>query len=409
MSFWRRLFGGEKGDDDDPVQRADPVERAPRHAEPPRRERPDTARAIVEAATASDALRALRSAVGGRDERAALAAVATLHEQGEADDELLLCAAEVHVQRGEPDAALALLVGASSVSAWMLTADLHAERGEWARAVSYVERVLVRDIDAPGARERHRRWRGRLGDRGPELPQSSHEATVMRSRAPATHLRIVGEAGRGGAGTVWEAVDEALSRRVAFKVYHRPEADRGKLENEARVAVELAGSGVVRIWDADPDAGWIAMEWVGGGSLSAAIARGDDSLLLPLEGWVLPLLRAARRVHRSGLCHGDIKPANVLMRGPGEPVMSDFGLSRAPDRVAPGGSLGYVSPERLEDSRVSVADDIYALGRIVQVALDAVGPDDARWRRLVSSALAPRERRPSSVDDLCKLLPGPIA
>ena len=66
---------------------------------------------------------------------------------------------------------------------------------------------------------------------------------------------------RGGAGAVYEAEDRELGRKVALKVYHHIERDRGQLAHEARVAAALAGPGVVRVLDADPAHGWLALEW----------------------------------------------------------------------------------------------------------------------------------------------------
>jgi serine/threonine-protein kinase len=272
-----------------------------------------------------------------------------------------------------------------------------------------IERVLARDIDAPGARERHERWRAQLGGgRAPALPLDT--PTVLRAEAPETSLRIVGEAGRGGAGTVYEALDEVLGRRVALKVYHRPAEARDKLVREARLAVQLSGRGVVRVFDADPGRGFIVMEWAPGGALKRWIARADVGMLWPVERWLIPLSHALERVHALGVVHGDVKPANVLFRAPDDPMLSDFGLARAAGQVVEGGSFGYLSPERLSGEPLTPADDIYALGRILEDALDALErcaeadrppvSERQRFRELAERALAPLERRPRTIREL---------
>jgi serine/threonine protein kinase len=94
----------------------------------------------------------------------------------------------------------------------------------------------------------------------------------------------------------------------------------------------------------------------------------------------------------------------VLFRAPGDPVFSDFGLARAAGEELEGGSFGYVSPERMLSGRASSADDVYAMGRILEDVIAALGraPADSRppeeqlapWRRIADRALAPEPERP---------------
>ena len=72
---------------------------------------------------------------------------------------LALAVASAMVERGESDRALKVLEGATSSDALLVSADLYAERGDLTTAVALVERVLSRDLDHPGARERHQKWR----------------------------------------------------------------------------------------------------------------------------------------------------------------------------------------------------------------------------------------------------------
>jgi serine/threonine protein kinase/predicted Zn-dependent protease len=83
--------------------------------------------------------------------------------------------------------------------------------------------------------------------------------------------------------------------------------------------------------------------------------------------------------HARGVLHKDLKPANVLLSEDGEPMLLDFNLARS--AAAAGGTLAYMSPERLEaflsnkpysDPR----DDIYALGLILYELLG--GPPVSR-------------------------------
>jgi serine/threonine protein kinase/tetratricopeptide (TPR) repeat protein len=83
------------------------------------------------------------------------------------------------------------------------------------------------------------------------------------------------------------------------------------------------------------------------------------------------LAAALHHAHNHGVVHGDIKPANILIRLDGEPALFDFNLSQGVDvqLTSVKGSLPYFAPEQLigwADKRpcMSVSTDIYALGLV---------------------------------------------
>jgi len=307
---------------------------------------------------------------------------------------LLLAVAAALVDRGEGSTASSLLTRATSNDALMMRAELLARTDDLPAALALVERVLARDIDWPGARERHARWQQATGVAAPAVA-SPPTATMMTS-APEAPFRLLREVGRGGAGTVYEAEDRELLRRVALKVYHRPERDRAQLLHETRVAVALEGPGVVRVFDVDPEHGWIAMEWAKLGALRALLRARDRANLVPIERWAAPLARALARIHCAGWVHLDVKPANILLRAPNAPLVSDFGTARRVGEASPPGSMGYVSPERLAGRASHPRDDVFGFGRVLQDALVAV-PDDPRaphWRLVATECTGSDEARP---------------
>lgn len=391
MSFWQRLrsrFGGAPSPAAEPAPAPEvPPPPPPKPAQPAEPERtPLAALALGDDVEERAALDELARARGGSGEKVALGRVEAAAERGVATEPLRTRAAEILLARGEAQRALALLAGTSSPAALLLEADACAETGAVARALALVERVLARDIDAPGARERHERWRRALGGKTPAVRSALAEPTLLRADAPETSLRIIGEAGRGGAGTVFEAVDDALGRRVALKIYHQPEREREKLAREARTAVRLAGAGVVRVFDVDLGRGFLVMEWLAGGSLKQRITAKDTALLFPVERWLLPLVRVLARVHAQGLVHADLKPANVMFRAADEPVLGDFGLARAAGEVIAGGSVGYMSPARVRGQARGFAEDLYGLGRLLEDVLE-VGEPEPRLRAWVERLL----------------------
>jgi hypothetical protein len=316
---------------------------------------------------------------------------------------LVVAVASALVDRGEPVAAGQALARVTSSEALMLRAELAAGGDDLAGALALVERVLLRDFDWPGARERHLRWREALGV--VVVPRADPSTTMMTS-APEAPFRLLREVGRGGAGVVYEAEDRGLERRVALKVYHQPERDRAQLLHEAHVAVSLAGPGVVRVFDANPEHGWLAMEWVAHGALRSLLRQRDLAALRPIERWALPLAQALARVHAAGWVHHDVKPANILLRGPGEPLLTDFGIARRAGEPSPSGSLGYVSPERLAGRASHASDDVYGYGRVLEDALDVIADDPKLrvWRLVAAMCAGPDAQRPSLAGGVVPLI-----
>ncbi len=120
-----------------------------------------------------------------------------------------------------------------------------------------------------------------------------------------------------------------------------------------------------RVLDANFDQGWLALEFVALGSIRDRLATNAAAELLALARWAVPLARAIARVHRAGLVHADIKPANILLRSVEEPILSDFGICAARGTPSLGRSAGYLSPERLAGQVLDPDDDIYAYGRVI--------------------------------------------
>ena len=308
---------------------------------------------------------------------------------------LTLTVASALRDRGDKAAAGRLLSASDATDALLLRADLLAEEGDFASAVAMIERALSKDFDLPGAIERRRFWRSRLG-LGEERPRK--DPATMTVAAPKTRapFDLVREVARGGAGVVYAAIDRELGRTVALKMVHQPDRDRAQLLHEARVAAALEGPGVVRVFDVEPEAGWLALEWAPMGSLRDVL-RAPTAEGLPLLADGLPdLARALARVHAAGWVHNDVKPANVLLATAGEPWLGDFGIARHPGEPSPPGSLGYVSPERLAGRASDPRDDVYAIGRVFEDVLGALGEvtDAARWREIAARCVGPSETRP---------------
>jgi serine/threonine-protein kinase len=345
--------------------------------------------------TEDEALSSWSTLRGTPDEARAVEELARLAQMRKLPDSILVELGATLLDRGEPAGATRVLSTASCSPALVLLADLAESRGDLPAALSFIERVLLRDLDHPGARERHRRWRAQLGF-DLEHKAVSSGATVV-AREPDAPFELLREVGRGGAAAVYQAVDRELGRHVALKVYHQPERDRNQLAHEARVAVMLEGAGIVRVFDVDPDHGWIALEWAPAGALRDQIRGRELTRLLPIDRWALPLAMALARVHAAGWVHHDVKPANVILSRTNTAILTDFGTARRIGEPSPPGSLGYVSPERMKGRASNPRDDVYGFGRVLEDALEVIGDEgaSARYRSLAAACAGPDAGRPA--------------
>ncbi len=186
--------------------------------------------------------------------------------------------------------------------------------------------------------------------------------------------------GRGGMGTVYDATDRRLDRRVAVKILRPDLAEqpraRRRFETEARAAAQLAHPNVVTVYDSGEDDGvpFLVMERLPGRTLADDLALGslriDRARELGLE--ILASLAAA---HDAGIVHRDIKPGNVLLTTDGHAKVSDFGIAKAvddsdqtqtADLVA---TVGYLAPERMGGEQASPRSDLYSVGVLLYEAL----------------------------------------
>ena len=82
------------------------------------------------------------------------------------------------------------------------------------------------------------------------------------------------------------------------------------------------------------------------------------------------ILSALEFLHESaGLIHADIKPSNCLLSRHGEVKLSDFGICRSVQGALRSGgfsgTMGYMSPERLNGQGLSVSADVWSLGVVL--------------------------------------------
>ncbi|MDW8244635.1 MAG: serine/threonine-protein kinase [Thermogemmata sp.] len=156
------------------------------------------------------------------------------------------------------------------------------------------------------------------------------------------------------------------------------------LRNEVFFLSRITHPNILRIWDADLDAPqpYMASEYISGNSLRKILMRSPRLSVRRAFTIVYQVIRGLRAAWQAGFVHGDIKPANILIRPDNRVVIIDFGLARSLNALRTplthvAGTWPYLAPERLNGEGDHRAD-IYSLGitlyeMLAGMSLDQVG------------------------------------
>jgi len=242
----------------------------------------------------------------------------------------------------------------------------------------------------------------------------SRESTAPTFTMPARYAAVA-RLGKGGGGEVWAVKDRVTGSELALKVLAE-DAGEGEVMALVREAVTLSGLeglGVPRVlaFGRLPKSKrrYMVRELVEGRSLEEVMESGAGE-------WLAPIARAADQLtvlHRAGLLHGDVKPANVIVGEDGTGTLVDLGLAtpwREGGARAKGLTPKYAAPELLMGDPLTVRGEVYALGATLGDALQARGGELPSAQRTALSRIAKRateedpHARYPSIDELASAL-----
>ncbi|MGP3967141.1 protein kinase domain-containing protein [Streptomyces sp. 6N223] len=262
--------------------------------------------------------------------------------------------------------------------------------------------------------------------------------------------------GEGGMGSVWEALDLRLERRVAVKVVGagigtgtmgRDPRLADRFEREAKLLAALSSPYIVTVHDVGEgrfdgqSVLYLVMERLTGRSLDQVLAA-ELPPLADVARWGEQICRALAVAHASGVVHRDLKPANVMVEPDGLARVLDFGIAavlaessdhaRLTSTGVVVGTPAYMSPEQIEGGTVEARSDLYSLGCVLyalatgrppfhgdslyqllrqQMEQEAPPPSSLRpelpraWDELITALLAKRpERRPRNAAETAERL-----
>ena len=202
-------------------------------------------------------------------------------------------------------------------------------------------------------------------------------------------FRIDAFIGAGGMGSVFQATQLNVNRRVAIKMFPLEDVDprqKARFEREARTMATFTHPNIVQFYDLGQTKDrqtYIVMEFVDGTTLSRMLRDGRLTVEVTLD-LAAQLFSALSEAHAHGVVHRDIKPENMLVATSANQELRlkvlDFGLAHSLDdaRLTQEGRVSgtpyYIAPEMARGQAATPQTDLYSAGVVLYEMLTGQPP-----------------------------------
>jgi len=195
------------------------------------------------------------------------------------------------------------------------------------------------------------------------------------------NFELIEKIGTGGMGTIFKACN-ILNKTdfVAIKVLKpelfNDEKNRKRFKREAVIIDQLDHPNIVKVIERGISGNdvFMAMELLEGRTLSEKISE-EKMKLQDILHIIDQVTDALEKVHKKNIIHRDLKPDNIMLinkNGDENFVkLLDFGLAtteyqtRLTQTGMVVGTINYMAPEQITESKASAASDIYSIGVIL--------------------------------------------
>jgi serine/threonine protein kinase len=184
--------------------------------------------------------------------------------------------------------------------------------------------------------------------------------------------RVINTLGTGAGSTILLISDKtAGGKRYALKVVRKQEPEDEVYVQQAKTEFEAAKKlnhpAIAKVFDCRTKKAWfkvtgieLLLEYVDGKTLDEIEAPELGQLVLIF----CQVSSALTHMHRRGVFHGDLKPANIMLAKNGQVKLIDFGTAwvRGQEKNRIQGTPNYIAPEQATEKVVDEKTDIYNLG-----------------------------------------------
>lgn len=204
---------------------------------------------------------------------------------------------------------------------------------------------------------------------------------------------IVGQAGRGGMGAVYQAIDTRIAQRqVAIKEMGQSALGKdevagamARFQQEATILRSLSHPNLPRIYEtfSEQDRTYFVMDYIEGKTLHQLLNEGQRQPMLVSQvlHYALQLCDVLAYLHQQTppIIFRDVKPTNIMVTQTGHIFLIDFGIARIFKEGQQQdteflGSRGYASPEQHGIFQTNPRTDIYGLGATLHFCLTGQDP-----------------------------------
>ena len=235
---------------------------------------------------------------------------------------------------------------------------------------------------------------------------------------------IEGDLGKGGMGTIYDAFDRNVRRKVAIKSINSEISDneisRKYFTKEAQITGQLEHPNIIPVYEmgVNPQGRlYYVMKRVQGMTLADVLDGIKDGQRRMIRQYSLPVLLSIYQkvldaisfAHARGVVHLDLKPENIMVGEFGEVLVLDWGIARLRRRSANVdesrfvtlddsvnfgdafeneqviGTPAFMAPEQASgrSGKIGTRTDVYALGAILYNILTLRAPASGRTTTVV--------------------------
>ncbi|MBA2392280.1 MAG: protein kinase [Ktedonobacteraceae bacterium] len=223
--------------------------------------------------------------------------------------------------------------------------------------------------------------------------------------------------GQGEMGVVFLAHQIRPDRQVAMKVLlplfpllsEQYTAFLKRFQTEIDAIASLKHPHIVQIYEHGEyqDLIYLVMPYIDGGTLRDEMQREGPFPLPKALSYLEQMAAALDFAHAHGVIHGNVQPANILVRNDGQLVLTDFGLVKILYEMnisdsfhirarMPIETFDYMAPEQVIGNRISTHVDLYSLGVVLYQMLTGTIPFQSSMvgQHMHTQPPAPRLLRP---------------